>query len=77
MKDLVFYAENNGKPEVVGRLLPDGSWIGEEKLYEDIVYVAGKNSLDITTFEGRQMLFKMYSGAYLWAVMEMEDAPKK
>ena len=77
MKDLVFYADNTRKPEVVGRLRSDGSWTGEEKLYEDIVYVAGKNNLDITTLDGRQMLLKLYSGAYLWAVMEMEDAPEK
>jgi hypothetical protein len=77
MKDIVFYADNTSKPEAVGRLRPDGSWTGEDKLFEDIVYVAEKNNLDITTLDGRQMLLKLYSGAYLWAVMETEDAPKK
>ena len=77
MKDIVFYTDTTSEPEVVGRLRPDGSWTGEEKLYEDIVYVAGKNNLDITTPDGRQTLLKLYSGAYLWAVMETENAPKK
>jgi hypothetical protein len=77
MQDIVFYADTTGEREEVGRLRPDGGWTGEERLYEDVTKVASKYHLDILSDEGRQTLMKWFSGAYLWAVMEMEDATKK
>ena len=77
MEDIVFFADDTSLPKEVGRLRPDGSWTGEENLYKDIVYVAEKKNIDITTFDGRQMIWKLFSGSYLWAVMEKEDTLKE